>query len=214
MDAERTESLRIELELRSELSAENATFVEERLRALSSQVTLDKRVSAMWIGEIEGIGIDIRVRLASGGHCEIVAKRGAHHSHDRVEESQHLSPDQFEGSVRTLSLLPLPMKLTSRHNTRFALPNGIEVVLVRAGDIAYVEVELMSTPETLDSDREKLLSLCESIGVIEFLDKGSFDNLCARLSRDVDIVIDTPDSRGPAVVEKLRFLLNSINPAT
>lgn len=172
----------IELELRAEVSSDKFNELINYLNNKFKQISHTKRLSAMFLGTINQNNFDIRVRIDSNGKAEIVSKKGDFHAHDRIETSQQIEKSQFLGIVKILSLFGFESKITERENFIFDLDNGVSLVLVKAGSIAYVEIEKMSNSENIEENRKELLSLAKDLGVTIIKDDKEFNELCDRLT--------------------------------
>lgn len=195
----------IELELRAEISLDQ---LEELLTDLNKEQKLlshTKRLSVMFLGVINRANFDIRVRISSNGETELVVKKGNYHAHNRVECSQKIRKDQFIGIVKIFSLFGFQSKVTERENFVFDLGNNTTMVLVKAGSIAYVEIEKMSHKKNIDENKAELLRIINSFGLKLINNGNEFSKLCDRLTRYCDWVFDGTASH----VEKLEAMLKS-----
>lgn len=173
----------IELEYRVEIDQMKRNSLKRSLRPyLKSR---DKRLTVMFWGTIKGQKIDFRVRINSNHEAEIVIKSGSFHSKDRIERSCNISIDQFESLVDILFALGLNSKVTERENFRYELKDGVSIVIVSAKHIHYLEIEKMTDKKSQKSDEMQVLSILDSYNLIP-INKRGFDDLCGRLSNDVD----------------------------
>ncbi len=193
----------IELELRAEVSLERFDSLLQELTAVAKPTSISKRLSVMFLGEIQKSSFDIRARINRGGKAEIVTKKGDFHTHDRIEASQAITKDQFIGMIKLLSLFTFKSKVTERENFLFNLGNDVSLVLVRAGTIAYVEIEKMSNSETMESNKKELLDLIASYYLKLIKDGTAFNELCDRLTE----FSDWPFNATPADFERLEKML-------
>lgn len=195
----------IELELRAEVSLDQLEGLLTDLNKSPKLLSHTKRFSVMFLGTINQANFDIRVRTSSNGEIELVVKKGDHHAHNRIESSQKIKKDQFIGIVKIFSLFGFQSKVTERENFVFDLGNNITMVLVKAGSIAYVEIEKMSHEKNIDKNKAELLSIISSFN-LKLIDNGDeFNELCDRLTRYCDWVFDGTVSH----VEKLEAMLKS-----
>lgn len=195
----------IELELRAEVSLDQLEGLLTDLNKSQKLLSHTKRFSVMFLGTINQVNFDIRVRTSSDGETELVVKRGDYHAHNRVESSQKIKKDQFIGIVKIFSLFGFQSKVTERDNFVFGLGNNTTMVLVKAGSIAYVEIEKMSHEKNIDKNKAELLSIINSFN-LKLIDNGDeFNELCDRLTRYCDWVFDGTASH----VEKLEAMLKS-----
>ncbi len=180
----------IELELRAEITLNQLEKIFFDLNKKTKQVSQTKRLSVMFLGKINKLNFDIRVRISLNGKAEIVVKRGDFHIHDRIENSQEITKSQFVGIVRILSLFNFKSKITERENFEFDLGNDITLVLVKAGSIAYVEIEKISNTENLEKNKSELLSIIKNFSLKLIKDDKEFNELCDRLTKHSDWVFD------------------------
>jgi hypothetical protein len=193
----------IELELRAEVSLDQ---LEELLTNLSKRKKLlshTKRLSVMFFGAIDKENFDIIVRISSNRETELVIKRGDYHAHNRVEYSQKIKKDQFIGIVKIFSLFGLQSKVTERENFVFDLGSNTTMVLVKAGSIAYFEIEKMSHEKNIEENKAELLHIINSFGLKLIDNDDEFNELCDRLTRYYDWVFDGTASH----VAKLEAML-------
>lgn len=195
----------VELELRAEVSLDQLegllTDLDKRRKLLSHT----KRLSVMFLGAINQANFDIRVRISSDGKTELVVKKGDYHAHNRVESSQKIKKDQFVGIVKIFSLFGFQSKVTERENFVFDLGNNTTMVLVKAGSIAYVEIEKMSHKKNIDENKAELLRIINSFNLKLIDNSDEFNELCDRLTRYCDWVFDGTTSH----IEKLEAMLKS-----
>lgn len=195
----------IELELRAEVSLDQFNGLLTDLNKKQKLLSHTKRLSVMFLGVIDRVNFDIRVRASSDGEIELVVKKGDYHAHNRVESSQKLKKDQFIGIVKIFSLFGFQAKVTERENFVFDLGNDITMVLVKAGHIAYVEIEKMSHEKNMDENKAELLSVINDFN-LKLIDNGDeFNELCDRLTKNCDWVFGGAISH----IEKLETMLKS-----
>lgn len=193
----------IEVELRAEVSLNQLEGLLDYLKEKNKLTSHTKRLSVMFLGNINQANFDIRVRISSDGSAELVVKRGDYHVHNRTESSQEITKDQFIGIVKIFSLFGFQAKVTERENFVFDLRDDTTMVLVKAGSIAYVEVEKMSDEKNTDSVRKRLLKILEDLQLKPIDNGNEFKELCDRLTKYSDWVFggSTDD------IEKLKKML-------
>lgn len=192
----------IELELRAEVSLNQFEKLLADLNKKNSLLSHTKRLSVMFLG-VGQSKFDIRVRADSDGKSELVVKKGDYHAHDRMEISQEISKNQFIGMVKIFSMLGLQSKVTERENFLFNMGDDITMVLVKAGSIAYVEIEKMSHKENIDKNKADLLNIIDGFKLKLINNGEEFNELCDRLTRYSDWVFDG----SPEGINKLEVML-------
>ncbi|OGG39527.1 hypothetical protein A2127_00990 [Candidatus Jorgensenbacteria bacterium GWC1_48_12] len=195
----------IELELRAEITLGRFDRLIAVLKRRGKLVSRTKRLSVMFWGKINRAEFDIRVRIGSDSDAELVAKRGDHHSYNRVETSQKILKNQFIGIVKILTLLGLKSKVTERENFVFDLGNKIKMSLVKAKSIAYVEIEKMSHIGNVEENKEELLKIADDFNLRVINNAEEFNELCDRLTKFSDWNFDG----SPTHVRKLAEMLKS-----
>lgn len=195
----------IEVELRAEVSLNQLDGLLNHLKEKNKLISRAKRLSVMFLGDVNQVNFDIRVRISSSGNAELVVKKGNYHVHNRVESSQEIAKDQFIGIVKIFSLFGFQSKITERENFVFDLGDDITMVLVKAGSIAYVEVEKMSNNESTDDIRKRLLKILEDLQLKPIDNGNEFNELCDRLTKYSDWVFGGSTSD----IEKLKKMLAS-----
>lgn len=193
----------IEVELRAEISLKQLDELLDRLKEKNKLLSQTKRLSVMFLGNVNQANFDIRVRISSSGNAELVLKKGDFHAHDRVELSQNIKKDQFIGIVKAFSLFGFQSKITERENFVFDLEDDITIALVKAGSIAYVEVEKMSDNKKADGVKKRLLKIFEDLQLKSIDNGGEFNELCDRLTQYSDWIFD--GSTGD--IEKLKKMM-------
>ncbi|MFZ5391439.1 MAG: hypothetical protein ACOZAJ_04165, partial [Patescibacteria group bacterium] len=144
-----------------------------------------RRLSAMFFGEINENNFDIRVRITNG-QSEVVVKKGALHAVDRLEVSQSITREQFLGFVRLFVLFGFKSEIAERETYNFLLNDSVIFSVVKAGNISYVEIEKMSSKDTLEVNRKHLLDLISEYDLKLMNSREEFNNLCGRLSKQCD----------------------------
>jgi hypothetical protein len=180
----------IELELRAEVSLSQFEKLLADLNKRNNLLSHNKRLSVMFLGPVGQSKFDIRVRIDSNGKSELVVKKGDYHAHDRMETSQEISKNQFIGTVKIFSMFGLQSKITERENFLFNMGNDITMVLVKAGFIAYVEIEKMSYEKNMDANKADLLSIIDGFKLKLINNGEEFNELCDRLTKFSDWVFD------------------------
>lgn len=195
----------IELELRAEVSLNQLEKLLADLNKKNNLISHTKRLSAMFLGEVGKSKFDIRVRIDSNGKSELVVKKGDYHAHDRTETSQEISKNQFMGMVKMFAMFDLQSKVTERENFLFDMGNDITMVLVKAGSIAYVEIEKMSHGKNIDKNKADLLSIIDGFKLKLINNGEEFNELCDRLTKYSDWIFDGSTKS----VNKLEEMLKS-----
>lgn len=176
----------IELELRAEISPVQFKSTLSKLEAKYRLSSKNKRLSVMFLGKVGNSEFDIRIRINRKSRAELVIKRGAFHAHDRIEVSQEISKDEFIGLVRIFSVFGFKTKITERENFVFDLGDKIELTMVKAGKIAYVEIEKMSNKKSLLENKKRLTDILLGMKLESIINKNEFNELCNRLSIESD----------------------------
>lgn len=193
----------IELELRAEIPHDDSEPLLRLLKKNYPLVSHSRRLTMMFIGRLNHSNIDIRTRIDSAGKSELVMKKGQFHSHDRIEISQQIDRGQMLGLVSIFSQFGLTSKVTERENFLFKLGNSVNLVLVRAGKISYVEIEKMSNNKNLDSNKKKLIEILSKYD-LKPMNGEEFDELCKRLTK----YSDWPFNGTVADFKKLKNLIS------
>jgi len=163
----------------------------------------------MFFGKVEKEQVDIRVRITNGA-AEVVVKRGRFGAHNRTEKSVPIKTNQFLEFVKffvacgfTQTRHPgyIP-KVAERFTHDFSDGKGTVLSLVRAGSIAYLEVERMSTLPQAPINRRKVLKHIQDLK-LKAINEKQFVTLCKKLSKQEDWTF-----RGkPEQERKLKILL-------
>lgn len=185
-----------EIELRAEISPLDLQNIENKFSNLSL-VSSEKRLSVLFLGSVGNKNIDIRIRTSSKKYTELVLKIGEFHSHDRTEITQKINPKQFMGFVNIFSKFGFSAKVMYRETKRlFSEKEGYEIAIVDAKKYAYVEIEkVIETDDEILINQEKnnLEKIINSAGMTA-INKEQFDNLCDRLTSEVDWEFSGSDS--------------------
>jgi len=193
----------IEVELRAEVSLNQLDGLFDHLKEKSKLALQTKRLSVMFLGNVNQVNLDIRVRISSDGNAELVVKKGNYHAYNRAESSQEITKDQFIGIVKIFSLFGFQSKVTERENFVFDLGDNITMVLVKSGSIAYVEVEKMSNDKSVNAVRKRLLKILENLQLKPIDNGDEFKELCDRLTKYSDWVFGGSAND----IEKLKNML-------
>jgi len=173
----------IELELRAEVK--NTDRLLSKLESGHKLVSHTERLSAMFFGETDAGKFDLRVRITNG-ESEVVIKKGGFHVDDRIEIPQSITSSQFMGFVRQFDLFDFDAEIAERETYNFDLGDGIILSVVKAGDIAYVEIEKITDEYNVDDDRSLLYEVANEFDLEVIEEKQVFDELCDRLSENCD----------------------------
>ncbi|MDD2786298.1 MAG: hypothetical protein PHS79_05450 [Patescibacteria group bacterium] len=174
----------IELELRSEVAIKEYAGLLAKLKKSGKLISKTRRCSVMFFGSAGGHKLDIRIRVTNG-KAELVIKKGALHAHDRIEFSQPIQKNEMSGLARTFSLFGFASKVGERETMNFDFGKNTIVSLVKAGPIAYLEIERMSDKKDLLQNKRELVLLLKNLGY-KSVDKNEFKDLCDRLSKHID----------------------------
>lgn len=174
----------IELELRGECT-ETFDELKRRLDALAMGKE-ETRVMAMFFGEVEGQGVDIRCRVTNGVG-EVVTKIGDYHAHDRREVSVDVTREQVVGFAKMFSAMGFSNAKVGTRKTWKYLIDGIDVSLVRGlSGLGYVEFEKLVAREEIERERPLLEALAERVGVVLWTTGEEYYVFCQRLTHDED----------------------------
>ena len=177
----------IELEIRAEISKEEFQSLFNQLKRKYRLVEEKDRMSVMFFGSMNEDRMDVRVRITNG-KAEVVAKKGDFHEHNRIEVAQDITPDQFIGLVKLVSLFnfEVNVKVGPRKSVDFNLGDGIIFSLADAGGkYFYIEIEKMTNREEEENDRNELDKIAKDLG-LKIIGKEEFHDLCKRLDVEVD----------------------------
>lgn len=176
----------IELEFRAEVSLKEHGRLLEKLKKKAKIISHTKRLSVMYFGKTnDKKTLDIRVRVTNGD-AEIALKKGSLHSHDRIEILTPIDKSKFLDMVNIFWHQGFGSEVAERDTYNFDLGDNIVFSLVRAGKIAYVEVEKMSSKDDLEKNKNKVIKTMNGYGLKIIKSKKEFDDLCLRLSRYSD----------------------------
>lgn len=175
----------IELELRAEVNLRQREKLISYLRARRVPFVRTRRLSVLFFGKTNGHEIDIRVRITNG-QAEVVIKKGGFHAHDRMELTQPIATEQFLGMVWLFEQLFTRIKVAERETVNYQLGRGMTIAVVRAGHIVYVELEKITDRGYYRRDYRRLTELAEKFGLTIIHSRRAFNELCDRLTTQVD----------------------------
>jgi len=171
----------IELELRAEVPVS----ILKKLQDKVSRVSRVKRLSVMYFGNVNGHKLDIRVRI-NNDTAELVIKKGNLHASDRIEYAIPVNKDQFIKFVEVFSLFNFKTEVAEREIYDFDMGRNITLSFMKAGNIAYVEIEKMSSPATITKNYKELLNIAHEWKFNIIKTEKAFNSLCSRLSHSYD----------------------------
>lgn len=180
----------IELELRGECTNTYDELKSKLDAAAEKEGTMpvvERRTFAAFFGEIGEKKIDVRCRVTNG-KAEVVAKIGAFHAHDRTEIAQDVSLEQMIGFAKMFAAMGFAnAKACFRHQVHYCIADA-DIVLVRSqSGLAYVELERqVSEAKELDTEKVKLETLAEQLGITLWKTGEEFYAFCKRLSVEDD----------------------------
>lgn len=175
----------IEVELRAQILPKQFNPIVNKLKQACLKMTISKRLSVMFFFKQNRQQYDLRIRTKGKG-AEIVVKRGRYESHRRIEYSQDISRGQFLGLVKLFSLFKFQTKVGERTNHIFELPQGVTATLVKAGPLAYLELEKMSLNREIAASKKILLKWFARLEIKPIKKEREFMALCKELTRYVD----------------------------
>lgn len=178
-------SKNIELELRAEVKKDQYTKLLSKLKREYKLISHTKRLSVMYFGKVGQASLDVRVRITNG-ESEVAIKKGALHAHDRIEMSQPIDKSQFMGMVQLYGLFDFKSEVAERETHNFDMGKKIVFSLVKAGDIAYAEIEKMSSKQEVEKNKKQLQIVLDDFKLKTIATEREFNNLCDRLSKHSD----------------------------
>lgn len=183
----------IEIEYRSEIPIGNFDKVKDQLSGVAELQSHKRRFSVMlFMGENNSSILYIRTTkdVNKGSEdTEMVHKKGAQASYDRIELTQKIDTSDFESYVNTLCTLPTNKTLVMQRETlNFFTSNGITVSLVKAKNHAYLEFEKLSSEENKDNSSKEVLELMGRLN-FKVLDESKSMDLFNRLDTNDDRLI-------------------------
>ncbi|MEK7208864.1 MAG: hypothetical protein AAB677_01235 [Patescibacteria group bacterium] len=198
-----------EIELRSEIPEEKRELVEKKIISQFVLSSSENRISVLFLGTINNINYDIRVRTNSKKYSEVVLKRGDFHTHDRMEVIQQIKLEQFLGFVKIFNALGFDSKVMRRQTTRFvSKKDDYEIASVNAGPISYIEIEKMINTEDeklIEQERGRLGRILSEFDLLP-MGKDQFNDLCKRLTKKVDWVFSGSREDYARLESDLKFL--------
>lgn len=174
----------IEVELRAEIPIRKVEDFKIQLNKMGKVLSNTKRLSVMFFGKINEQDVDIRVRTTNGD-CEVVVKFGSFGSYNRTELCQKIETSQFLGMTRIFSQFKFIAKVGERETINYELPDNIVASIVLAGNIAYIEIEKMSSDLDFLESEVKLRKILDNLA-LQVLDEEKLNDLCERLNKSVD----------------------------
>ena len=176
----------IECEIRAIINQAEIPALIKQLKQRGKLVKETKRLSVMFFRYDTEQDLDLRVR-ETNGQCEIVMKRGDHHSHDRVETSQDINLDQFVGLTKIVLQFDWDKtKVGERDSIVFDLGNGIEAAVATGGHYSYLELEKMASQKTLPEIQKELEAIAHELNVDLIKTKDEYYAFCQKLTDEVD----------------------------
>jgi len=175
----------IELELRAEVKKDQYPKLLSKLKRGYKLISHTKRLSVMYFGKIGQASLDVRVRITNGD-SEVAIKKGVLHAHDRIEMSQSIDRSQFMGMTQLYSLFDFKSEVAERETHNFDMGRNIVFSLVKAGNIAYVEIEKMSRKQEVEKNKEQLQVILDDFKLKTIANEKEFNKLCDRLSKHSD----------------------------
>lgn len=173
----------IECEIIAEISVKEFDQFLKKFKTQGNLIKKTRRLSVMFFGK----EIDIRVRTDEH-ESEIAVKKGELHASDRIEFNQPITKDQFIGMVKAFALFNFNnIKIGERETYYFDFKNQIELALVKAGPIAYVEIEKICQQSNFKSTENKLQKLAGELE-LNIIDSDGFYELCRQLTKKHDWV--------------------------
>jgi hypothetical protein len=176
----------IECEIRAIIEQKDVPDLISKLKQRGKFLNETKRLSVMFFRYDTGIDLDLRVR-ETNGQCEMVMKRGDHHSHDRVETSQDIELNQFVGLVKIVLQFDWnKAKVGERDSINFDLSDGVLATVASAGSYSYLELEKMASQETLPEIQKELEAIANELNVTLIKTKDEYYAFCQKLTDEVD----------------------------
>lgn len=108
------------------------------------------------------------------------------------------------GMVRMFAQFGFATKVGEREMLNYALPGNTIVSLVSAGQIAYMELECMSSRDDLEQNKQKILAVAKQLELKLLTSKEEFYLLCDRLSEQVDWIFHADDKDYARLAELLK----------
>ncbi len=175
----------IELEFRAEVNQGQYFLLLTKLKREAKLISHTKRLSVMYFGKVKNTLFDIRIRVTNG-QPELVIKKGALHAPDRVESSCPIMRSQFIELVRLFVLFTFKSEVAERETFNFDMGNKIIFSLVKANGIMYVEVEKLSSKDSIIKNKLQILKVLNHYNLTPMTKVNDFNKLCNRLSKYSD----------------------------
>lgn len=187
----------IEAEIRAEISRKDISRLKRELKKRGFvPTTATRRTSVMFFGEVSQKGdgwnlhesrvLDIRCRITNG-KAEIVTKIGQTHASDRQEITRSATQATMIEYASFLAHLGFFAKVGSKTTENFS-KDACTVSLVESpSHLAYIELEIMTTPARAKKDLASLNALAKELH-IKPLTKKAFHLLCDKLTKQDDWV--------------------------
>lgn len=194
----------IECEIRAEVKVDEFDSLLDQLKTKGKYLNRTDRLSVMFFRCSDSGDYDLRVRVTNGEY-EVVLKRGDHHAADRVETEQKITQDQFIGMVRVFRQFNWDSaKVGERETYNLDFGDGVLVSLVRAGDIAYLEIEKMANEEKLKQTQAELEALANELGVQIIQTREEYYALCQRYTDETDWMLEGVEPDYQRLAEQLK----------
>ncbi len=182
----------IECEIRADVSGDFEKVLE-KLSASRPLLSKTKRLSVMFFGKTANGEVDVRIRITNG-QAEIAVKKGDWHAADRVEINQPISAQDFIGFVKLFLLLDFDdVRVGERESYNFSYDGDIIASLIKAKDVAYLEIEKITAKSELEVTLKVLHNIADDLGVPVLAGREEFLKLCSRLAENVDWTIKGED---------------------
>ncbi len=194
----------IECEIRAVVESKNFDSLLETLKSKGQYLNRTDRLSVMFFRRSNNGDYDLRVRVTNGEY-EVVLKRGDHHAADRVETEQTISADELVGMARVFRQFDWDSaKVGERETHNLDFGNGVLVALVRAGNIAYLEIEKMTDEDTLKQTQIELEALAQDLGVELIKTRKEYYKLCQRFTNETDWLLEGTETDYKRLTEQLK----------
>ena len=176
----------IECEIRAIIQKKDVPALRRKLKKQGKLIGKDHRLSVMLFRCDPEADLDLRIRITNG-QCEMVMKRGDHHSSDRVETAQEIQPDQFVGMTKLFLQFDWNWsKVGARDSENYDLGHGVVATIASAGEYRYLELEKMANKKTLSKIQKELETIANELGVELIRTKDEYYTFCRRLTKEVD----------------------------
>ncbi len=176
----------IECEIRAIIKKKDIPALRRQLKKRGKLTSKDRRLSVMLFRCDPEADLDLRIRVTNG-ECEMVMKRGDHHSSDRVETAQEIEPGQFVGMTKLFLQFDWNWtKVGARDSENYDLGHGVIATIASAGEYRYLELEKMASKKTLSKIQKELEALANELGVELIRTKDQYYTFCKKLTKEVD----------------------------